>query len=116
MDTGDIGGLLRHEGCKKSFGHLLISMKITIRKLRVFSEFIIKQFFHAHDSMVFFLSSLLLAAGFIESISHLPLFIQVVLAVIVVGIAFAILKKVVKFAIWLVILLLAVLVYIRFVQ
>ncbi len=38
-------------------------------------------------------------------ISALPLFFQVCLAVIVVGIAFSILKKFVKFAIWLVIFL-----------
>jgi hypothetical protein len=62
------------------------------------------------------LAAHVLAVEFIDKISHLPLFIQVVLAVIVVGIAFAILKKVVKFAIWLVILLLAVLAYVRFVQ
>jgi hypothetical protein len=55
------------------------------------------------------------AMTFIERVSSLPLFLQVVLAVIVVGIAFAILKKVVKFAIWLVILLLAILAWIRFV-
>jgi low affinity Fe/Cu permease len=38
-------------------------------------------------------------------ISALPLFFQVIIAVIVVGIAFSILKKFVKFAVWLVILL-----------
>jgi hypothetical protein len=56
------------------------------------------------------------AMTFMERVSTLPLFLQVVLAVIVVGIAFAILKKVVKFAIWLVILLLAILAWVRFVQ
>jgi hypothetical protein len=48
---------------------------------------------------------------FLDKISRLPLFVQVVLAVIVVGIAFAILKKLIKFAIWLVILGLAILAY-----
>lgn len=55
--------------------------------------------------------SFLLAADLVESISRLPLFLQVVLAVIAVGLGFAILKKFVKVAIWLVLILLAIIAY-----
>jgi hypothetical protein len=63
-------------------------------------------FFHTTISIV--------ASQFFDTLSRLPLFIQVILAVIVVGIVFALLKKVVKFAVWLVLLLLLILAYVRF--
>jgi len=47
----------------------------------------------------------------IDKISHLPLFLQVVLAVIAVGIGFAILKKLIKVVIWLVLIALAIMAY-----
>jgi glucan phosphoethanolaminetransferase (alkaline phosphatase superfamily) len=47
----------------------------------------------------------------IDKISHLPLFLQVVLAVIAVGIGFAILKKLIKVVIWLVVIALAIMAY-----
>lgn len=50
----------------------------------------------------------------IEKISHLPLFIQVVLAVIAVGIGFAILKKLIKVVIWLAIIGLAIIAYLTY--
>mgnify|MGYP000567759372 CR=1 FL=1 len=50
----------------------------------------------------------------IEKISHLPLFIQVVLAVIAVGIGFAILKKLIKVVIWLVIIGVAIIAYLTY--
>jgi hypothetical protein len=55
--------------------------------------------------------SLLIATDLIDSISRLPLFLQVVLAVIAVGLGFAILKKLVKVAIWLVLIVLAIIAY-----
>lgn len=55
--------------------------------------------------------SLLISLDLIESISRLPLFLQVVLAVIAVGLGFAILKKLVKVAIWLVLIVLAIIAY-----
>jgi hypothetical protein len=57
------------------------------------------------------LLSLLMASSLIESISRLPLFLQVVLAVVAVGLGFAILKKLVKVAIWLVLIVLAIIAY-----
>jgi hypothetical protein len=57
------------------------------------------------------LFSLLMASDLIESISRLPLFLQVVLAVIAVGLGFAILKKLVKVAIWLILIVLAIIAY-----
>jgi hypothetical protein len=57
------------------------------------------------------LFSLLMASDLIESVSRLPLFLQVVLAVIAVGLGFAILKKLVKVAIWLVLIVLAIIAY-----
>ncbi len=57
----------------------------------------------------------LLTAGMISTlidrISELPLFIQVVLAVIAVGLAFAIVKKLIKLALWLVLIALALMAY-----
>jgi hypothetical protein len=47
----------------------------------------------------------------VHKISHLPLFLQVVLAVIAVGIGFAILKKLIKVVIWLVVIALAIMAY-----
>ncbi len=61
-----------------------------------------------------FIQSHILAVELIDKISRLPLFLQVIIAVIVVGLAFAILKKVVKFAIWLVVLLLLLYLYIMY--
>jgi hypothetical protein len=55
--------------------------------------------------------SFLIAADLIDKISRLPLFLQVVLAVIAVGLGFAILKKLVKVAIWLVLIFLAIVLY-----
>ena len=57
----------------------------------------------------------LLTAGMISTlidrISELPLFIQVVLAVIAVGLGFAIVKKLIKLALWLVLIALALMAY-----
>ena len=50
----------------------------------------------------------------IQKISHLPLFLQCVIAVIAVGLGFAILKKLVKFAIWLVLIALAIIAYLTY--
>ena len=47
----------------------------------------------------------------IDKISHLPLFLQVILAIIVVGVGFAIVKKLVKVALWLVLIIVAIMVY-----
>ncbi|TAE25957.1 MAG: hypothetical protein EAZ92_11390 [Candidatus Kapaibacterium sp.] len=55
--------------------------------------------------------ALLLSNELIDSISRLPLFLQVVLAVVAVGLGFAILKKLVKVAIWLVLIVLAIIAY-----
>jgi hypothetical protein len=52
-----------------------------------------------------------MASSLIESISRLPLFLQVVLAVVAVGLGFAILKKLVKVVIWLVLIVLAIIAY-----
>ncbi len=57
---------------------------------------------------------LFLAIELIDKILRLPLFLQAIIAVIVMGIAFALLKRVVKFAIWLVILLALALVYVMY--
>jgi hypothetical protein len=57
------------------------------------------------------LLSLLVASSLIENISRLPLFLQVILAVVAVGLGFAILKKLVKVAIWLVLIVLAIIAY-----
>lgn len=55
--------------------------------------------------------SYLISMDLIDNISRLPLFLQVVLAVIAVGLGFAILKKLVKVAIWLVLIVLAIIAY-----
>ncbi len=60
--------------------------------------------------------ALLLSNELIDSISRLPLFLQVVLAVVAVGLGFAILKKLVKVAIWLVLIVLAIIAYQTYVQ
>lgn len=60
---------------------------------------------------VMILSSLLFISEAIDAVSRLPLFLQVVLAVIVVGVGFAILKKFVKLAIWLALIALAIFAY-----
>ena len=55
--------------------------------------------------------ALLVSNELIDSISRLPLFLQVVLAVVAVGLGFAVLKKLVKVAIWLVLIVLAIIAY-----
>jgi hypothetical protein len=59
-------------------------------------------------------ASMLFVSELIEKISHLPLFLQVILAVIAVGLGFALLKKLIKLAIWLVIIALAIIIYQRY--
>jgi hypothetical protein len=60
--------------------------------------------------------SLLIASDLIERISRLPLFLQVILAVVAIGLGFAILKKLVKVAIWLVLIALAIFAYQKYFQ
>lgn len=50
-------------------------------------------------------------SNLIDKISHLPLFLQVILAVIVVGVGFAIVKKLIKVALWLVLIIVAIVAY-----
>jgi hypothetical protein len=50
----------------------------------------------------------------LDKISRLPLFLQVILAVIAVGIGFALLRKFVKLAVWLIIIMVAIILYQRY--
>lgn len=62
-------------------------------------------------NLAFITARMAFVSEIIDKISHLPLFIQVVLAVIAVGIGFAILKKLIKVVIWLVLIALAIMAY-----
>lgn len=65
-------------------------------------------------NLTFITARMAFVSELIEKISHLPLFIQVVLAVIAVGIGFAILKKLIKVVIWLVAIGLAIIAYLTY--
>lgn len=71
-------------------------------------------FFQTAMNLTFITARMAFVSELIEKISHLPLFIQVVLAVIAVGIGFAILKKLIKVVIWLVAIGLAIIAYLTY--
>jgi len=66
---------------------------------------------HTAMNLAFLTARMGFISEIIDKISHLPLFLQVVLAVIAVGIGFAILKKLVKVVIWLVLIAMAIMAY-----
>lgn len=66
---------------------------------------------HTAMNLTFLTARMGFVSEIIDKISHLPLFLQVVLAVIAVGIGFAILKKLIKVVIWLVLIALAIMAY-----